>query len=449
MAFNCRGGGITQNVNTMGGPRTVECPACGMKFSRQVTHAGHRGQPYVRVPRHSTKASSEEQIRRLYGPHIAGIFGPKKPTDETTLPELTQDMISVLRGLPVEKGLYEFRDTKGHLWQAIKTLGGVKFVCPSLRVKSRISDADLFYGVKEYPRTAGMKKAEEEEGDFDTPDQSEGDMPLAFYQKMLERKGWEYEHKNDFGHIFYNIEHGDHHILLECPPESDLVSSWSHYRQQDYGGEYAGGYTPESLKEHLTKFHSKQASKGANMESKLLTKQADEGVSESQALAGKSEEELAALCKQYSVYFRKPDIQRIMKFVNGPQDEHIRERFWESGSDAVNVLDTLLRRMKKPSIGEVSPEDKRILKNLSDQMTMTVDLYDLREGIGYYRHSPVRLVVLDTESRSPEAWFKNGGPNLAECGLQNVQQLADWLKSKGCRELKKPKPVKYSPPLYD
>lgn len=67
----------------------------------------------------------------------------------------------------------------------------------------------------------------------------------------------------------------------------------------------------------------------------------------------------------------------------------------------------------------------------------------------FYFHSPIRLCVSWAGTLTPEAWFKNGGPNLKLMEFKDVKDLANQLRSWGAREVKKPKPHRVPVPIYD
>jgi hypothetical protein len=84
-------------------------------------------------------------------------------------------------------------------------------------------------------------------------------------------------------------------------------------------------------------------------------------------------------------------------------------------------------------------------------MIVRITENDLANGeVEFYFFSPKRLVVRECDtSRSPEVFFKEGGPNLKKIGFSTLKDFATWLKAHGCRERKKPKAFKASLPYYD
>jgi len=95
------------------------------------------------------------------------------------------------------------------------------------------------------------------------------------------------------------------------------------------------------------------------------------------------------------------------------------------------------------------PKAKKVFNVISDLAITRVvpeDVQDMR----FYYLSPVRLCVFNKENLGwCEAWFKNGMQNLRRTGFKTVKELGELLRAQGVKQVKKPKPYKSTPPLYD
>lgn len=154
--------------------------------------------------------------------------------------------------------------------------------------------------------------------------------------------------------------------------------------------------------------------------------------------------------KGYSL--KKKGVGRLTIFRDGYEfNSEVHPKYSDYMEDvSMKEFRNMLVEVNKP-IPPREPQDevsKRMWKVLSDLTTVRTDERDIPE-LEFYLHSPVRLCVRYRENLDPEAWFMNGRENLKMTGFATVQDLAAWLIGKGIRQKKKPKPIKYSPPLYD
>jgi len=87
-----------------------------------------------------------------------------------------------------------------------------------------------------------------------------------------------------------------------------------------------------------------------------------------------------------------------------------------------------------------------VISDLAITRVVPEDVQDMR----FYYLSPVRLCVFNKENLGwCEAWFKNGMQNLRRTGFKTVKELGELLRAQGVKQVKKPKPYKSTPPLYD
>lgn len=82
---------------------------------------------------------------------------------------------------------------------------------------------------------------------------------------------------------------------------------------------------------------------------------------------------------------------------------------------------------------------------LSDKLTVSVSPKWAAENLLYYI-SGQKVMIEDTGFSFPTAVF---GPKAFEVLKMNKESFIEWLNSKGINQKKRPKKVKYTPPLYD
>lgn len=129
--------------------------------------------------------------------------------------------------------------------------------------------------------------------------------------------------------------------------------------------------------------------------------------------------------------------------------------FWEgllvNTQKQIEALKKFIADKKAAPKEKIDPKMAKVTKLLSDEMTVRITANDLANGeVEFYFFSSKRLVVREYDtSRSPEVFFKEGGPNLKTIGFPDLRTFAEWLKAHGCKERKKPKSFKSAPPYYD
>jgi tetratricopeptide (TPR) repeat protein len=98
------------------------------------------------------------------------------------------------------------------------------------------------------------------------------------------------------------------------------------------------------------------------------------------------------------------------------------------------------------AMAKLTPLDKKIWKTLGDYMTCGLNPRDASR-LEWYKYSVNKLVVQLSDSKMPAVTV---GPNMLKTlGLPSIDVMINWLKKAGVGQVKKPKPIKYTPSYYD